>query len=72
MEKPIGAPARGRRAWQPQHLAAARAGPPLVRVTPNKGARKLRDWSLAPGTATHRGLAIVYLAGTCEALRLAT
>lgn len=74
MEKPIGAPARGRRAWQPQHLAGPHGrGRSLLRVSANKGRPREREKCgtgqsspshHAPGAATHRGLAILYSAGT--------
>lgn len=58
MEKPIGAPARGRRAWQQQHLAGRSGGAAPSQNHQEQGevpgAGKMRDRSLVPGVTTLR------------------
>lgn len=77
MEKPIRAPARGRRAWQPQHLVGpfgrgrSLPEPPRARGGPGSGKKKCGMGHAAPGARKHRGLAIVRPAGTCGVLHMA-
>lgn len=69
MEKPIGAPARGRRAWQRLHLAGRSGGAAPCQSHLEQGRSREREkygtgyWSHALGAVTHRGLAIMYPAG---------
>lgn len=75
MEKPIRAPARGRRAWQPQHLARpfgrGRSCQNHRELGEVPGAGKKRGTGHhAPGARKHRGLATVRPAGTCGVLHM--